>query len=59
MRIDLDKLERPLEVKQIQKQEAMRIEETQRLVIEEIEMLKVVFCLMICMHRLWNEAKWS
>jgi hypothetical protein len=45
MRIDLDKLERPLEVKQIQKQEAMHIEETQRLVIEEIEMLRVVYCI--------------
>jgi hypothetical protein len=40
---DPDKLERLLQVKQRQKEEAMDIEDTQRLVIEEIEMLKVVF----------------
>ena len=38
---DADKLERLLQVKQRQKDEAMRIEDTQRLVTE-IEMLKVV-----------------
>ena len=38
---DPDKLERFLEIKQRQKQEAMHIEDTQRLVTE-IEMLKVV-----------------
>jgi hypothetical protein len=42
---DADKLERLLQVKQRQKEEAMNIEDTQRLVIEEIEMLKVVFYL--------------
>ena len=41
---DADKLRRLLELKQRQKEEAMRIEDTQRLVIE-IEMLKVVLYL--------------
>jgi hypothetical protein len=41
---DPDKLERLLKVKQRQKEEAMHIEDTQRLVTE-IEMLKVVLCL--------------
>jgi hypothetical protein len=37
-----DKLRRLLKVKQRQKEEDMHIEDTQRLVTEEIEMLKVV-----------------
>jgi hypothetical protein len=41
-----DKLERILKVKQRQKEEAMYIEDTQRLVTE-IEMLKVVLHLMV------------
>jgi hypothetical protein len=41
---DADKLRRLLEVKQRQKEEAMYIEDTQRLVTE-IEMLKVVLLL--------------
>jgi methyl coenzyme M reductase beta subunit len=41
---DADKLERLLQVKQRQKDEAMHIEDTQRLVTE-IEMLKVVLYL--------------
>jgi hypothetical protein len=41
---DAEKLRRLLEVKQRQKEEAMYIEDTQRLVTE-IEMLKVVLCL--------------
>ena len=41
---DADKLERLLQIKQRQKEEAMHIEDTQRLVTE-IEMLKVVFCI--------------
>ena len=47
---DVDKLRRLLEVKQIQKQEAMHIEDTQRLVTE-IEMLKVVLYL-VCRNRI-------
>jgi hypothetical protein len=43
--IDPDKLERLLQVKRIQKEEATNIEDTERLVTEEIEMLKVVFCI--------------
>jgi hypothetical protein len=38
-------LERLLKAKRRQKEEAMDIEDTQRLVTEEIEMLKVVFYL--------------
>jgi hypothetical protein len=41
---DADKLRRLLEIKQRQKEEAMHIEDTQRLVTE-IEMLKFVLCL--------------
>jgi demethoxyubiquinone hydroxylase (CLK1/Coq7/Cat5 family) len=41
---DIDKLERLLKVKQRQKDEAMHMEDTQRLVTE-IEMLKVVLYL--------------
>jgi hypothetical protein len=41
---DADKLRHLLEIKQRQKDEAMLIEDTQRLVTE-IEMLKVVLCL--------------
>jgi hypothetical protein len=41
---DPDKLERLLKRKERQKEEAMYMEETQRLVTE-IEMLKVVFCI--------------
>jgi hypothetical protein len=41
---DLNKLEQLLKVKQRQKEEAMHIEDTQRLVTE-IEMLKVIFCI--------------
>ena len=44
MQRDRDKLERLLKVKQRQKEEAMDIEDTQRLVTE-IEMLKVVLYL--------------
>ena len=46
---DLDKLERLLKAKARQKEEAMHIEDTQRLVTE-IEMLKVVFYL-VCRNR--------
>jgi hypothetical protein len=42
---DADMLERLLKAKRRQKEEAMDIEDTQRLVTEEIEMLKVVFYL--------------
>jgi hypothetical protein len=38
-------LERLLKVKERQKEEAMHIEDTQRLVTEEIEMLQVVYYL--------------
>jgi hypothetical protein len=38
-------LERLLKVKEGQKEEAMRIEGTQRLVTEEVEILEVVFCI--------------
>ncbi len=41
---DADKLIRLLQIKQRQKEEAMRIEDTQKLVAE-IEMLKVVLCI--------------
>jgi hypothetical protein len=41
---DADRLRRLLEIKQRQKEEAMHIEDTQRLVTE-IEMLKFVLCL--------------
>jgi hypothetical protein len=41
---DAEKLERLLQVKQRQKEEAMHIEDTERLGTE-IEMLKVVFCI--------------
>jgi hypothetical protein len=45
-RRDPDKLERLLKIKERQKEEAMYMEDTQqRLVTEEIEMLKVVFCI--------------
>jgi hypothetical protein len=47
---DPDKLERLLKVKQRQKEEAMHIEDTQRLVTE-IEMLKVVLYLVNRNHR--------
>jgi hypothetical protein len=43
---DAEKLERLLQVKQRQKEEAMHMEDTQRLVTE-IEMLKVVLHLMV------------
>jgi hypothetical protein len=47
-RRDADKLERLLQVKQKQKEEAMHLEvDTHRLVTEEIEMLKVVLYLVI------------
>ena len=39
---DAEKLDGLLQVKRRQKEEAMDIEDTQRLVTEEIEMLKVV-----------------
>jgi hypothetical protein len=43
---DPENLERLLKVKERQKEEAMYMEDTQqRLVTEEIEMLKVVFCI--------------
>ena len=42
---DADMLEQLLKAKRRQKEEAMDIEDTQRLVTEEIEMLKVVFYL--------------
>ena len=42
-----DKLERLLQVKQRQKEEAMHIEDIQRLVTEEIEMLKVLLHLVM------------
>jgi hypothetical protein len=42
---DSEKLERLLKANRIQKEEAMDIEDTQRLVTEEIEMLKVVLFL--------------
>src|ERR671919_2253839 len=44
---DADKLERLLKVKRRQKEEAMHMEDTQRLVVEEIEMLKVVLHLAV------------
>ena len=47
---DPDKLERLLQIRQIQKEEAMYIADTQRLVTEEIEMLKVVLHL-VCRNR--------
>jgi hypothetical protein len=47
---DADKLERLLKVKQGQKEEAMHIEDTQRLVTE-IEMLRVVLYLVNRNHR--------
>src|ERR687893_3221641 len=52
---DPDKLERLLKVKQRQKEEAMHIEDTQRLVTE-IEMLKVVLYL-VCRNRGKEEEK--
>ncbi len=42
---DAARLRRLLQIKQRQKEEADHIEDTQRLVTEEIEMLKVVLCL--------------
>ena len=42
---DAEKLERLLQAKRRQKKEAMYIEDTQRLVTEETEMLKVVLYL--------------
>jgi hypothetical protein len=51
---DPDKLERLLNVKQRQKEEAMHIEDTQRLVTE-IEMLKVVSYL-VCRNRSVRES---
>jgi hypothetical protein len=39
---DAEKLEQPLKIKERQKEETMHMEDTQRLVAEEIEMLKVV-----------------
>jgi hypothetical protein len=39
---DVDKLEALLKVKEREKQQAIHIEDTQRLVTEEIEMLKVI-----------------
>jgi len=47
---DVDKLRRLLELKQRQKEEAMHIEDTQRLVTE-IEMLKVVLYLVSRKHQ--------
>jgi hypothetical protein len=44
---DVNKLERLLKTKRRQKEEAMHIEDTQRL-FTEIEMLKVVYC--ICLR---------
>jgi len=52
---DADKLRRLLKVKARQKEEAMHIEDTQRLVTE-IEMLKVVFYLMSRDKRTRQEA---
>jgi hypothetical protein len=51
---DPDKLERLLKVKKRQKEEAMHIEDTQRLVTE-IEMLKVVLYL-VCRNRSERES---
>ena len=51
---DPDKLERLLKVKTRQKEEAMHIEDTQRLVTE-IEMLKVVLYL-VCRNRSRRES---
>ncbi len=51
---DADKLRRLLKVKQRQKEEAMHIEDTQRLVTE-IEMLKVVLYL-VCRNRSVRES---
>jgi hypothetical protein len=48
---DADKLRRLLELKQRQKEEAMHIEDTQR-VVTEIEMLKVVLYLV---SRKWQQ----
>jgi hypothetical protein len=42
---DSDKLEQLLKVKERQKEEAIHMDDTQRLVTEEIEMLKVVLYL--------------
>ncbi|HEU4445348.1 MAG TPA: hypothetical protein VFR94_11810 [Nitrososphaeraceae archaeon] len=42
---EADKLRRLLQLKQRQKDEAMHIEDTQRLVTEEIEIIKVVLYL--------------
>jgi hypothetical protein len=42
---DPEKLEQLLKIKQRRKDEAMHIEDMQRLVTEEIEMLKVVSCI--------------
>jgi hypothetical protein len=51
---DAEKLRRLLEIKQRQKEEAMHIEDTQRLVTE-IEMLKVVLYL-VCRNRSGRES---
>jgi hypothetical protein len=48
---DADKLEQLLQVKRRQKEEAMYIADTQRLVTEEIEMLKVVLHLVVSRNR--------
>ena len=42
---DADKLQWLLKVKEMENEEAMHIKDTERLVTEEIEMLKVVLCL--------------
>ena len=42
---DVDKLERLLKIKERQKEEATHRRCIKKLVIEEIEMLKVVFCI--------------
>jgi hypothetical protein len=49
-RRDADKLERLLRIKQRQKEEAMYIEDIQRLVTEQIEMLCLVLYL-VCRNR--------
>ena len=54
---DADKLERLLQVKQRQKEEADHIEDTQRLV-KEIEMLKVVLLLVISRGGDLIPARW-
>jgi hypothetical protein len=51
---DVDKLESLLKTKRRQKDEAVHIEDTQRLVTEEIEMLKVVLRLVRCNRRAAN-----